>query len=127
MTNIDVAAPGFQTHADHRIKLTPAPGTWRAVHGGQTLAQSDKVLVMREGSYDPVHYFPGNALQAGHLTPSDHTSYCPFKGEASYWSLSDTGKLVENLAWGYLDPYREMAQIKGYVAFYTDRVEVAQV
>ena len=123
MTNIETAAPGFQTHADHRIELTRATGTWRAVHGGLTLAQSDAVLVMHEGSADPVHYFPASAIQSSHLTPTDHTSYCPFKGEASYWSA--TGKDGENIAWSYQDPYREMAQISGYVAFYTDKVDVA--
>lgn len=113
-------APGFAKHPSHRIELAAASRQMRASFGGATVADSSRVLVMREGSYPPVHYFPRADVRMDLLKPTNHHTTCPFKGEASYWSLAG----VENVAWSYEAPYDEMIAIKDHVAFYEDKVLV---
>lgn len=113
-------APGFAKHPDHKIVLTPADGRVSATVSDATVADSSNALVMREGSYSPVTYFPREDVRMDLFSATDHHTTCPFKGEASYWSLAG----ADNIAWSYEAPYDEMAEIKDYVAFYTDKVEV---
>lgn len=116
-------APGFARHPGHKIVLTPAGGRMRAVFGGMTVADSSRALIMREGSYPPVAYFPREDVRMELFAATDHHTTCPFKGEASYWSVDG----AENVAWSYESPYDEMAEIKDYVAFYADKVAVETV
>lgn len=113
-------APGFAEHPGHKIDLAPAGGRVRAIFGGATIADSARALVMREGSYPPVTYFPRADVHMELLTPTSRHTSCPFKGEASYWSLAG----ADNVAWSYEAPYDEMTEIKDYIAFYADKVEL---
>jgi uncharacterized protein (DUF427 family) len=91
--------------------------------GEQVIADSRAALTLREASYPPVQYFPREDVDMAALTRSDHTTYCPYKGEASYFSIPAGGDRSFNAVWTYETPFEAMAQIKEYVAFYPDRVD----
>lgn len=124
----DIAAanpsPGFAKKPDYRIALTPAGRRMRIVAGCTTVAESDDVLAMREGDYSPVYYFPREDVNMDLLTGTDHNSFCPFKGNASWWSIAAAGDKAENAAWSYESPFDEMMEIAGMIAFYDNRVKL---
>ena len=113
------SGPGYARAPDHTLVLEPAGRTCTATLNGVVIASSDTVLFVREGNYDPVLYFPPQDVRLDLAAKTDHSTYCPFKGDASYWSFEG----AENIAWGYETPYDEMIEIKGYVAFYSDRLD----
>ncbi len=113
-------APGFASKPDYRIALAPAGRRMRVILNCTVLAESDNTLVMREGDYAPVYYFPRADVKLDALARTAHNSFCPFKGEASYWTAGEQ----ENVAWSYEAPFDEMTEIRDYVAFYADRVEI---
>ena len=121
-------APGFASHPGHRIALAPAGRRMRVIVAGcVVIAESAGVLVMREGDYGPVYYFPREDVNMDLLTPTDHRSACPFKGAASYWTVAAGEAREENVAWSYEAPYDEMLEIAGMIAFYQDRVKLEVV
>ena len=120
-------APGFTKHPGHTLKFEPCKA--RARCGDLVVAESTEAVLLHEGHYPPVVYFPPGARTAGHFRKTDHTTYCPFKGHASYWSLIGTSldqKQATNAVWGYEDPYDECEKIRSFIAFYGDRVTVEQ-
>ena len=78
---------------------------------------------MFELGHAPVYYVPAGDVRMDLMTPTDEGTHCPYKGDASYWSLTVGGTTVENIIWAYEDPYGEMAHLKGYVGVYWDRVD----
>ncbi len=119
----DTTSPGTAAdpHAGlilERMTLEPAGKLLRAVFGGETVAESDHALVLAETGYPPRIYFPPGSVRMDLLTPSAHTSRCPWKGDAAYWTLSAGGKTLENAAWAYPEPLAELAAIENYVSFY---------
>ncbi len=115
-----VEPPG-NPHAEpilERMTLAPAGKHLRAVFGGEVIADSDAALVLSETGYPPRIYFPPADLSRDRLAPSDHTTRCPWKGEAAYWTVSAGGETLENGAWAYPTPLPELAAIAGYVSFY---------
>src|SRR5215470_6888529 len=118
-------APGFVRNPGHRVDLVPE-GRQRlhAVYHGVTVADSGNVLIVKETGYDPVPYFPRGDVRMELLERSNHHSHCPFKGEASYWSLASDSHRAENAAWSYEHPYDEMLGLKDYVAFYRSKVDI---
>ncbi len=117
-------APGWRQHPDHRVDLIAEERRWRAIHGGDVIAESGDILWVQETGYDPVPYFPRQDVRLEHLRRSDRKSHCPFKGEASYFTVTGTAGDDENAAWSYEQPYDEMARLKERIAFYPDRVRV---
>lgn len=109
----------------HPIAIRPGDERVLIEVGGRTVADSSKVLVLREASYPPVHYVPLDDVDRALLRRSSTTSHCPYKGDASYYSivLPDGGE-VTDAVWTYEHPYPAVAEIAGYVAFYPDRVEI---
>ncbi len=103
--------------ADH-IKIRKAPGKWSVRSGGAVLGESNNALELSEGSYDPVIYFPREDIAMAFLDPSDKTTHCPHKGDATYFHIVNKSKTVENAVWSYETPLDAMAEIKGYLAFY---------
>lgn len=105
---------------DHPITVEPAPGPVRLTAGGTVLAESDGALILREGSYPPVYYLPKDAVPAGSLSQVEKTTHCPYKGDATYWTLAlpDGGK-AEAAVWSYETPIDGMTSIQGYLGFYT--------
>ncbi|GGX21388.1 hypothetical protein GCM10010297_48550 [Streptomyces malachitofuscus] len=98
----------------HRITIEPSERHVRVVHGGQVLADSDRALVLHETGCPPRYYIPPEDVRLDLLTPSDTRTHCPFKGDASYWSLPDAADLV----WAYPEPKADVAAIKGHLCFY---------
>ena len=111
----------------HPITIEPDAAHVAVEAGGRTVADSRRTLVMREAAYPPVHYVPRDDVDAAVLVPSEHTSYCPFKGTATHYHLRVEDRLIENAAWSYLEPYDAVAGIAGHVAFYPDRVDAVVV
>jgi uncharacterized protein (DUF427 family) len=91
--------------------------------GGKVIADTRDALTLREAHYPPVQYIPRRAVDMTALTRSEHTTYCPYKGEASYYNVPAGGDRSLNAVWTYEMPFEAVAQIKDYVAFYPDRVD----
>ncbi len=112
---------------DHPITLEPSRARMRATFDGHLIADTGDALILREAGYKPVCYFPTDDVEMGYLAKTDHTTYCPYKGDASYWSIYMDGRLAENAAWGYEAPYPAVAAVKGRVAFYPNIVDVYEL
>jgi len=91
--------------------------------GGQTIGDTREALTLREANYPAVQYIPRQDVNMAALMRSEHTTYCPYKGDASYYSIPAGGDRSLNAVWTYETPFEAMAQIKNYVAFYPDRVD----
>ena len=112
--------------ADH-IRTRRADGTWVVRAGGAVLGESTNAIELSEGSYDPVIYFPRADIAMAFLEPSDKTSHCPHKGDASYYGIAAKSGLIENAAWSYESPLEAVNEIAGHLAFYADKVTVEQL
>lgn len=106
------------TTRGHRITVEPGTEHVRAVHGGQVLAESRRPLVLRETGCPPRYYLPPEDVHSELLTASGTHTHCPFKGDASYWSLPDAPDLV----WAYPQPKEEVAAIRDHFCFYDTEV-----
>lgn len=110
----------------HPITITPTDGEVTVHVGDREIARTSRALTLTEAAYPPVFYLPLDDVDGGTLRTSDTTTYCPYKGEASYYSVDvGDGAVLEDLIWTYLDPYPAVAEIAGRVAFYADRVRIA--
>jgi uncharacterized protein (DUF427 family) len=109
--------------ADHPISIEVNPSRVVVKIGGKTVADTSAALTLREASYPSVQYIPRRDVEMTALTRSEHTSYCPYKGDASYYSIPVGGDRSVNAVWTYETPFEAVAQIKDYVAFYPDRVD----
>lgn len=110
---------------DHPITVEPAAAHVTVHAGTVTVAETDRALELREASYPPVYYVPVDDVRPGVLRPSDEHTYCPYKGEASYYDLvPDAGAGLRGAVWHYPTPYAAVASIAGHVAFYPDRVTI---
>lgn len=109
---------------DHPITITRVPGRVAVTAGGEVIVSTDHALVMRESTYPPVYYLPREDAAMDRLEPTDHATYCPFKGDASYYSIPALGAAGDNVVWTYETPYSAVADIVGYLAFYPDRVTI---
>jgi uncharacterized protein (DUF427 family) len=109
---------------DHPITIDPHPGRVRILLGDLVVADTDGALTLREASYPAVSYIPRADADMTLLTPSSRTTYCPFKGECSYFHLPSTDGSGANAVWTYEIPHDAMKQIAGYLAFYPDRVTI---
>jgi uncharacterized protein (DUF427 family) len=95
--------------------------------GDTVIADTTDALTLCEAEYQPVQYVPLADVDPEQLLPSEHTSYCPFKGDASYYTLPAGGESGENAVWEYRHPYEAVAEIRDRVAFYRDRVEIEEL
>ena len=108
---------------DHPITIEENPSRVVVKVGGKVIADTRDALTLRETSYPPVQYIPRRDVDMAALARSEHTTYCPYKGEASYYSIPAGADRSINAVWTYEAPFDAMAQIKDYVAFYPDRVD----
>ena len=113
-------APGFRKHPDYRLAVSPAGQRVRVSFRGELIADTQNALAMKEGDYPVVYYFPRKDVRMERLERSSHRTHCPFKGDASYWTVAG----VEDAAWSYEEPKESVAAIRGLLAFYPDRVTV---
>ena len=102
------------------IAISPAPGRVVVRWRGQTVVDTTRALELREGSYPPVLYVPREDADMKFLTPTPRHTTCPWKGEASYFSLGEDA----NAVWSYETPKADVAAIAGHLAFYPDKVEI---
>jgi len=117
------ARPVLQPGPDHPITVTPAEQHVVVRVAGRTVADSHNALALREASYPVVHYVPLADVDQTLLQPTEHTTYCPYKGDASYYSIPAGGDRSANAIWTYREPYPAVVEIAGHVAFYPDRVD----
>ena len=98
----------------------------RVTFNGRVVAESARALLMCEGNYLPVFYIPREDADAALLERTNHSTYCPYKGAASYFSIRIGGRVAENAIWTYEQPYSAVAEIKNYLAFYPNRVDAIE-
>jgi uncharacterized protein (DUF427 family) len=122
MTSKLVLTPG----PDHPITVEPHPARIVVTRGGQVLADTTSALVLREASYPPVFYIPRADADFTLLEPTAHETYCPYKGDASYYTITAGDEPSENAVWSYEQPYEPVAGIKEHLAFYPDRVDIRE-
>ena len=109
--------------SDHPISIQPNPDRVVVSVAGRVVADTGNALTLREADYPAVQYIPREDVDFSQLERTDHTTYCPYKGDCNYYSVLDGGRKSVNAVWSYEDPYPVVAQIKGHVAFYPDRVD----
>jgi uncharacterized protein (DUF427 family) len=107
----------------HRIAVELSPRWVRVKFNGETIADSKRAVLLRESNHLPVYYFPPEDVRQDLLEPTDLHTRCPYKGEASYWSVRVGDRVAENAMWGYGDPLPEREDIRGYRAFYWERMD----
>ena len=113
--------------ADH-IKVQPAEGTWVIRAGGAVLGESTNALELTEGDFPAIIYFPREDIAMEFLDASDKTTTCPWKGDASYFSIVTKSTVLKDAVWSYETPKEAVAAIKDHLAFYTgDLVAVEKV
>lgn len=110
--------------ASHSITVDPTPGHVRVLVGDTVIAESDASLTLREASYPPVQYVPLTDIDASVLSRTDTISHCPYKGDASYYSVTTADGTVVDAGWTYDEPYESVAPIATHVAFYPGRADV---
>jgi uncharacterized protein (DUF427 family) len=108
---------------DHPIAIAPNPKRLRVVFNGRVVADTTRALTLKEATLRPVQYIPREDADMDLFAPSTHTTHCPYKGDAAYFSLTVDGRTAENAVWTYEAPYPAMAEIKEHLAFYPDRVD----
>lgn len=108
---------GYQSHPDYRVNIETFTQRIELKINGITIASSLRALVLREDFHLPVYYLPSEDVRMDLMQKSSLTTYCPFKGYASYWHLPLGETRFENLIWAYENPFEEVAQIKGYISF----------
>lgn len=101
----------------HRLFFEPFPRRVRALLGGTLVLDTRRGMLLHESNLLPQLYVPRDDVMAS-LSPTAHSTHCPFKGDASYWSVGDGDRVAENAVWGYLEPMPAASWLRGYVACY---------
>jgi len=109
--------------SDHPISIEHNTARVVVSVAGHVIADTRNELMLREADYLPVQYIPRQDVDFAQLEQTDHATYCPYKGDCNYYSIPAGGPKSVNAVWTYEDPYLAVAQIKGHVAFYPDRVD----
>jgi uncharacterized protein (DUF427 family) len=111
---------------DHPITIEPSPNRVRVSFNGRTVADTTQAVTLREASYKPVLYVPREDADMALFERTERTTHCPYKGDASYYSLRVGDRVAENAVWSYEQPYPAMGAIAGRLAFYPDRVDAIE-
>ena len=119
MSDKPIKIPG----PDHPITIEQNPARVVVTLGGRVVADTRNALALREASYPPVQYIPREDVDMSLLERTDHASHCPYKGDASYYSIPSGGERSRNAVWTYESPHTAVAAIKDRLAFYPDRVD----
>ena len=110
----------------HPIEIAPARGRVRVLVGDRVIAESVNALILEEGGYPPVFYIPREDADMSSLERTTHYSYCPYKGDCTYFSIPAGGIKSEFAVWSYEAPYEAVAAIRDHLAFYPTRVDAIQ-
>jgi uncharacterized protein (DUF427 family) len=108
---------------DHPITIAPNPRRVRVLFNGRVVADTRRSLSLKEASYPAVLYIPRADADLTRFARTPHRTHCPYKGDASYFTLNVGGRTADNAVWSYEDPFPAMAAIKEHLAFYPDRVD----
>jgi uncharacterized protein (DUF427 family) len=109
---------------DHPITIEPNPNRVRVLFNGRVVADTTRALTLKEASLPAaVQYIPREDADMSLLERTAHTTHCPHKSNAAYYTIRADGRAAENAVWTYEDPYPAVAAIKGHLAFYPDRVD----
>jgi uncharacterized protein (DUF427 family) len=119
----EIRIPG----SDHPITISPAEGKIRITVAGKMIAESTRALRLEEKGYPPVYYLPRNDADMSLLVRTTHYTYCPYKGDCTYYSIPIGGTKSEYAVWTYENPYESVASIKRHLAFYPTRVDAIGV
>ena len=111
---------------DHPIDIITNPNRIIVTFDGQRIADTTDALSLREAGYPAIFYIPRSDVDMSRLASTAHTTHCPYKGDASYFSIESNGTTAENAVWSYEDPFPAVAEIRDRLAFYTDKVEVRE-
>ena len=109
---------------DHPIHIVAEPRRVRVLWGSHVVADTTHALKLTEASYPSVFYVPRTDANMDHYAKTARSSHCPYKGDASYYSLVDGDTRAENVVWSYETPYPAMREIAGHLAFYPDKVKI---
>ena len=124
-------APGYASKPEHRVDLLPEARRVRVSFAGTVIADTGAAVRVEETGHEPVHYIPEKDMRLGLMQPTEHKTYCPFKGDCSYWTIEIGNgadrRISENAVWGYRAPYDEAKGLAGHYAFYKSRVERLEV
>jgi uncharacterized protein (DUF427 family) len=120
MTTMKIPGP------DHPITIAPNGHRVRVMLGGTVIADSTRALTLQESTYKPVIYIPREDARMDLLARTAHSTHCPYKGEASYYTVRVGERISENAVWSYEQPYPAMTEIAGHLAFYSDRVDAIE-
>jgi len=119
--------PVLQPSADHPITITPTAGRVVVTVAGKVVADTRAALTLQESTYPATQYIPLADVDESLLERTATESYCPFKGDASYYSIPIGGDQAVDAIWEYQNPHDAVAEIKGHVAFYPNRVDAISV
>lgn len=122
MTERTIKIPG----PDHPITIERNEKRVVVTVGGRVIADTRRALTLREAKYPPVHYIPREDVDMAALARSATRTYCPYKGDASYFSIPAGGERSTDAIWTYEAPYEAVAEIKNHLAFYPDRVDAIE-
>jgi len=122
MTAESAPAPGFEKYPDHRVDIEPSDRHIRVLVGANVIADTQRALAVQESRHDLVWYVPLQDVNTELLKPTQTSTYCSFKGHASYWSICVDGTEVADAVWSYESPYQECQALREHVAFYTNKV-----
>jgi uncharacterized protein (DUF427 family) len=112
---------------DHPITITQNPRRIRVTAGDIVIAESAKALTLKEAKYPAVQYVPREDANMALLERTERTTHCPYKGDASYYSIKADGKTLDNAIWTYETPFPAMTEITGHLAFYPDKVKIEEM
>jgi len=112
---------------DHPITIKPTSERVRVTFNGKVIADTKRALVLQEAAYKPVFYIPREDAQMDTFERTSHSTLCPYKGDASYYTIKVGDRAAENAIWSYEAPYRAVAEISGHLAFYPNRVDAIEV
>lgn len=120
-------APILAGTANHPITITPTACRVRVTFAGRVVADTRRALSLAEASYAPVMYIPREDVDLATFERTDRKTHCPYKGEASYYSIHAGDRTAQNALWSYEQPLEAVSVIAGHMAFYPDRVELVQL
>lgn len=119
--------PVLQPSPEHPITVTPSKAHIVVTVAGKVVADTHRALTLQESTYPAVQYIPIEDVERSLLERTETTSYCPFKGDASYYSIPAGGDKSVDAIWVYEHPHDAVAEIKDHVAFYPDRVDAIEI
>ena len=110
----------------HAMTIETYPHRVKVIFHEKVIADTQQALVLKEGSLPPVLYLPRRDVVMAYLERTTHSTHCPFKGDASYFTVNVDGRVAENAAWSYETPLASVSAIKDHIAFYREKIDAIE-